>query len=64
MNEGWACYVVAHIVPLDDGIEHTQSPDCVCGPREIEETLADGSTGTQMIHAALDGRELIERSST
>jgi hypothetical protein len=64
MSGRWAVYVVVYIVPLDDIVEHSQSPTCICGPQLLETQLADGSAGSQLVHASMDGRELTQRSST
>lgn len=51
-----------HIVPQDDLIEHTTSPECICGPA-IDPVLDPYIPGGLkiIIHMALDGRKFDER---
>ena len=48
----------AHVVPLNDLIEHTSDDECACGPEARPMPQADGSMKWLMIHHSLDGREL------
>lgn len=46
---------IVHVVPVDDIIDHNlDSADCVCGPR-----VRQREQGTVIVHASLDGRELV-----
>lgn len=49
-----------HVVPTDDLIEHTDDPDCTCGPQP-ELVMQDGGDVWIYTHHSLDGRELTER---
>lgn len=49
-----------HVMPIDDLVEHTTDPDCVCGPRCEPVMREDGSNGWVYTHPSLDGRELSE----
>lgn len=40
-----------HVTPVGDTVEHTETADCPCGPRERQE---DG--GILVVHNAADGR--------
>lgn len=49
-----------HVTPLRDQIHHTETDDCVCGPRTEAVFRNDGSNGWLHIHHALDRREANE----
>jgi len=49
-----------HVMPAADLVEHTDTPDCVCGPRVEPVMRDDGSNGWVYTHPSLDGRELSE----
>jgi len=50
-----------HVLPLEDLREHEESRVCWCSPRlEQEEEDCD----VVVIHASMDGRELVERHGT
>jgi len=42
-----------HVLPIDDALDHIESPNCACQPRND-----DGI----WIHNAADGREITERA--
>ncbi len=46
-----------HVTPINDLVEHTESDDCVCGPKIDPVKRGDGSIGWCVIHQALDGRK-------
>lgn len=48
---------VFHVTPVGDLIEHDLTPHCICGPRIILMTNAEGRSGRIVTHASLDGRE-------
>ncbi|MDI5965735.1 hypothetical protein [Streptantibioticus silvisoli] len=51
-----------HVRPIDDLIEHdtsTEEPNCLCGPTVKPVKQDDGSMGWLIVHASLDGRELV-----
>lgn len=54
----------AHVLPIDDAVEHTESTDCVCGPRVELVERTDGGDGWLAIHHSLDGREADEQTIT
>jgi hypothetical protein len=47
----------AHVVPVDDVLDHEISDNCICGPESTPVKQEDGSMGWVMTHHALDGRE-------
>ena len=55
--------MTAHVVPINDLIEHDSSggQDCVCGPTTEPVKAEGGSTGWLVTHHSLDGRELREQ---
>lgn len=55
---------ISHSLPQDDLVEHSVSPWCVCGPSLLPVRMALGVQGSLYVHASLDGRELVERSSS
>ncbi|WP_354643871.1 hypothetical protein [Kitasatospora camelliae] len=61
LNKGWLAAMAddgtAHVVPLDDVIEHDLDEDCPCGPAVRPEQRGDGSQGWVATHHSLDGRE-------
>ncbi len=44
-----------HVMPIDDMVEHIESPSCPCGPSE------DTQEPRVMIHHSADRREDVER---
>ena len=57
--------MTVHTYPVNDLIEHELEGDgCACGPRVVQVIGEDGSSGTQVIHHSLDGRELREQPRT
>lgn len=46
-----------HVIPVDDVIEHERHHDCPCAPTAEPVEREDGSTGWQLVHRALDGRD-------
>ena len=50
----------AHVLPVDDLVEHDSSENCICGPdcEPVEKT--DGSFAYFYRHHSLDGREAQE----
>lgn len=55
---------VAHVVPVDDLIEHDTSEeagiDCVCGPRIEYLPTEENGDAWVIVHNSLDGRERFE----
>lgn len=49
----------AHVLPVNDLIEHERNDECVCGPR-VEPVERNGVPGELIVHHSLDGRELSE----
>lgn len=47
----------AHVVPVDDLIEHEHSDECVCGPTVEPVKTPAGAVNWLVIHNSLDGRE-------
>lgn len=52
----------AHVVPVADIVQHTESDDCVCGPT-VEYVHGETGSGWLTTHHSLDGRERHERSA-
>lgn len=50
----------AHVVPVNDLVDHEDSDECPCGPTSEPVKRADGSVGWVVIHHSLDGREKSE----
>jgi hypothetical protein len=46
----------AHVLPLGDLVDHTESDACVCGPSS-EHVVGDNGSGWLVTHHSLDGRE-------
>lgn len=46
----------AHVIPISDLIQHTESDDCVCGPAS-EHVAGEHGSGWLVTHHSLDGRE-------
>jgi hypothetical protein len=46
----------AHVTPIADLIEHTESDDCVCGPT-VEHVADERGSGWLTTHHSLDDRE-------
>ena len=47
----------AHVLPIDDVVEHTESVECVCVPH-VELMVDDSGNPTSLVtHHSLDGRE-------
>lgn len=53
-----------HTIPINDWIEHETTEDCPCGPQVEIITHDDAPDSHMYYHAALDGREIIERGET
>ena len=53
----------AHVVPVEDLIEHETTDDCPCGVRTEPVVRADGSVGWLHVHHSLDGREAAEAAT-
>lgn len=49
-----------HVLPIDDLREHEERTTCWCKPRIEEERQPRGKVKI-VVHAAHDGRELVER---
>lgn len=47
----------AHVLPIDDLIDHEESDDCACRPTTEPVMRGDGSNGWLVTHHSLDGRE-------
>lgn len=50
----------AHIVPVDDLVEHVSEADCICGPDCEPIERSDGTFAYVYRHHSLDGREAHE----
>lgn len=50
---------IAHVMPIEDDVQHTESEDCICAPTSelIQRPNGDAWLYT---HSSLDGRELTE----
>lgn len=52
---------VAHVIPLDDHIDHEADDECPCGPETRPVKRDDGSIAWLHVHHSLDGRERHEQ---
>ncbi|MDF2969371.1 MAG: hypothetical protein K0Q93_3149 [Nocardioidaceae bacterium] len=52
----------AHVLPIDDQVDHVESDDCVCGPA-VEYVTGEQGSGWLITHHSLDGREHHEEIS-
>lgn len=48
---------IAHVMPDNDLVQHTEDDTCACGPEVLPVQRPDGSFGWVYSHHALDGRE-------
>lgn len=61
-HAGWLSTIdtldgAAHVLPVDDLIDHERHDGCICGPRSDPVERDDGSIAWVVLHHALDGRE-------
>lgn len=47
----------AHVVPVNDTIEHDLNDECACGPDPEIVRRDDGTVGWVLVHHSLDARE-------
>jgi hypothetical protein len=52
----------AHVVPVNDLVEHDTEGDCVCVPEVRPVPRDDGSVAWLVVHHSLDGREAAEQA--
>lgn len=55
---------VAHVLPIDDTVEHDVCESCICGPDITTIVFKNNQYGLVIKHHSLDGRELNERTNS